>query len=115
MPTIMFMIFARIRILFTNRLRSINGAIAFLSTIIKNDREIIAAAPKPITMGTSSECAALIVCMNCNATRKEITVIYIVIAPRMSIVDLFLLILMLLLSYSVIVLLLSERSMSLLT
>src|SRR6185437_9449136 len=114
MPTIMFMIFARIRILFTNRLRSINGEIAFLSTIIKKDREIIAAAPKPITMGRFSERAALIVCMNCNATRKEITVIDSVIAPIMSMVDLFLLILRLLLSYSVVVLL-SERCMSLLT
>jgi hypothetical protein len=80
MPTIMFMIFARSGILFTNRLRSINGEIAFLSIIIKNDREIIAAAPKPITMGTFSVGAALTVCMNCNATRKEITVIDSVIA-----------------------------------
>src|SRR6188472_489623 len=111
----MFMIFARSRILFTNRSRSINVEIAFLSIIIKNDREIIAAAPKPITMGRFGEGAALTVCMNCNATRNEITVIDSVIAPIISIVDLFLLILPLLLSYSVVVLLLSERSISFLT
>ena len=56
---------------------------------MKNDREIIAAAPKPITMGTFAEGARITVCMNCNATRKEITVMDSVIAPIISILDLF--------------------------
>jgi hypothetical protein len=54
--------------------------------------------------------------MNCNATRKEIIVTDRVIAPIMSIEDLFLNLLILpLLSLSVVVPLLSESSMSLLT
>ena len=115
MPTIMFMIFARSRTLFTNSLRSINGEAALLSIIIKNDREMVAAAPKPITIGTFAESATLTDCMNCNATRNEITVIDSVIAPIISTADLFLSMLLLLLSYSVVVPLLSESNMSLLT
>ena len=87
----MFMIFAGSRILFINSLRLINGEYVLLSIIIKNEREIIAATPKPITIGTVAESDALIVCMNCNATRNEITVIDSVIAPVISTLDLFLL------------------------
>ena len=87
----MFMIFAGSRILFINSLRSINGEYVLLSIIIKNEREIIAPTPKPITIGTVAESDALIVCMNCNATRNEITVIDSVIAPVISTLDLFLL------------------------
>src|SRR5215469_15425115 len=105
----MFMIFAGSRILF-NSLRSSNGDCVLLSVIIKNDREMIAAAPKPITIGTVTESDALTVCTNCNATRNEIIVIDSVIAPVISTVDL----LLLLLSYSAVTLL-SESSMSLLT
>ena len=56
-------------------------------------------------MGPVAESDALIVCMNCNATRNEITVIDSVIAPVISTLDLFLLNSGLL-PYSVVVLLL---------
>src|SRR5919108_5455100 len=107
----MFIIFAGSRILFVNSLKSISGEFTFLSITIKKNRAIIAATPKPITISTFDETDALTVCMNCNATRNETTVIDSVIAPIRSIVDLFLLIEPVLLSaYSVVVvvLLLSE-------
>ncbi len=81
MPTTMFIIFAGSRILFLNSLKSINGESALLSVIIKNDRATIAAAPKPITISRFCEFDALSVCMNCNATRNDITVMDSVLHP----------------------------------
>ena len=67
----MFMIFAGSRILSNNIFRSINAEYVLLSIIIKNEREVIAAATTPITIDTVAESDALTVCMNCNATRNE--------------------------------------------
>jgi hypothetical protein len=43
------------RILSNISLRSINGEYVLLSIIIKNEREVIAAATTPITIGTVAE------------------------------------------------------------
>jgi len=69
MPTTMFIIFAGSSILFLSSLKSIKGESALRSVIIKNDRAIIAAAPKPITISRFCEFDALSVCINCNATK----------------------------------------------
>src|SRR5919198_2287139 len=119
----MFMIFAGSRILFTNNLKSINGESVLLSTIMKNVSEITAAAPKITTMTILCAAALVVVCMNCNATKNDITVTDSVIAPIKSILGIFFLLTLVLglLLFSAIVvvvlplLLFSESSISFLT
>jgi hypothetical protein len=89
---------------------------------MKNVSEIIAADPKTTTMSILGAAAVVVVCMNCNATKNEITVTDSVIAPITSILGLFFLLTLVLglLLYSAIevvlpLLLLSESSISFLT
>jgi hypothetical protein len=82
----------------------------FFLQLQKNESDITAAASKATTISVP-----LVVCMNCNAIRNETTVIGNVIAPIISMVDLFFLLVLvslLLLYSSAIVVLVLQAEMS---